>query len=168
MIHPSLLAIAVLASSTPAFACQCDDPATLSDADRQQHAEWIADAGGSIAEVELVRTNRGDRYRTVRHLFGQRQVSYAARDSVGPVTSCDYGIAAGKRAIMVFLPQKPNESASPSPCGGPFAGSREDYLPAGMCTQLFIQAGGNLERVRGTKQSLTETVRTKPALRGSR
>ena len=75
MIHRSIFAIALLAVSTPALACQCEDPALLSDADRRQQAKWIADAAASIAEVELVRTELGDRYRTVRHLFGQRQVS---------------------------------------------------------------------------------------------
>lgn len=148
MIERAIVAIALLAVSTPALGCQCEDPAILSDADRQQHAKWIVDAGGSIAEVELVRTELGERYRTVRHFFGQRQDSYAVRDPVGPVTSCDYGVAPGRRAIMVFLPQGSSESATPTPCGGPSGGSREDYLPAGMCTQFFIQAEGNLERVR--------------------
>ena len=147
MIHRFII-IALLAVSTPALACQCEDPAMLSEADRQQHARWIADAGASIAEVEPVRTELGDRYRTVRHLFGQRQDSYAVRDPVGPVTSCDYGVPPGKRAIMVFLPQRSTEKASPTPCGGASGASREDYLPAGMCTQFFIQAEGNLERVR--------------------
>lgn len=148
MIDRFIVAIALLAVSTPALGCQCEDPARLSDADRQQQAKWIVDAGGSIAEVELVRTELGERYRTVRHLVGQRRDSYAVRDPVGPVTSCDYGIAPGKRAIMVFLPQEWTETRSPAPCAGPSGGSREDYLPAGMCTQFFIQAEGNLERVR--------------------
>jgi hypothetical protein len=148
MIDRFIVAIALVAVSTPASGCQCEDPAMLSDADRQQQAKWIVDAGASIAEVELVRTELGERYRTVRHLFGQRQVSYGVRDPVGPVTSCDYGIAPGRRVIIVFLPQRSRENGSSKPCGGSSAGSGEDYLPAGMCTQFFIQADGNLERVR--------------------
>ena len=147
VIRPFVVAVALLAASTPALACQCEDPVMQSDADRQQQAQWIVNAGGSIAEVELVRTSLGDRYRTVRHLFGERQISYAVRDPAGPVTSCDY-VAPGQRAIMVFLPQRPAANGGRAPCADPTSRARKGYFPAGMCTQFFIQAAGNLERVR--------------------
>ena len=148
MIRPFFLAVALLAVSTPALACECDDPAKMSDADRQRQAAWIASSGASIAEVELVRTTRGDQYRIVRHLFGPPQVAYPVRDPVGPLTSCDYGMTAGKRAIMVFLPQRPRRHEEPAAPCGPRIEAREGFVPAGMCTQFFVQALDNLERVR--------------------
>lgn len=147
MFRPFVFALALLGASTPALACQCEDPTRLSDAKRERHAKWIADAGGSIAEVELVRTQFGDRYRTLRHLFGERRAWYSVRSPTGPVTSCDYGITPGNRAIMVFLP-RPGSGAATAPCKSPAAAARKGYIPAGMCTQLFIQAAGNLELVR--------------------
>ena len=148
MIRTFFLAAVLLAISTPALACQCDDPAKMRDADRQRQAEWIAGSGASIAEVELVRTPQGDHYRTVRYLFGPRQSAYPVRDPVGPITSCDYEITKKKRAIMVFLPQRPGAHQKQIPCGPSDDESRAGFVPAGMCTQFFIQAAGNLERVR--------------------
>jgi hypothetical protein len=62
---------AALAASTPALACQCEDSVSLSNADSKKQANWIASSGASIAEVELVRTELGDQYRTVRPLVRQ-------------------------------------------------------------------------------------------------
>lgn len=149
MIRPFFLAVALLAVSTPALACQCDDPAKMSRADRQRQAKWIASAGASIAEVELVSTGQGDQYRTVRHLFGPPQIYYAVHDPVGPLTSCDYGITSGKRAIMVFLPQGPRaQEEAAAKCAPSHREARGGFVPAGMCTQFFIQAPDNLDRVR--------------------
>lgn len=147
--HRFVFATAVLAAATPALACECIDPATQSNADRQQQAKWIASTGASIALVELVHSEQGERYRTVRHLWGQPQASYPVRDPFGPVTSCDYGITSGKRAIMVFLPQATRtKSTQMTPCRRLPQSNGREFIPAGMCTQLFVQAPGNVERVR--------------------
>ena len=142
-----MIATALLAA-TPAVACECDDLATQSAADRSRQAKWIANMRPSIAEVELVRTELGERYRTVRHLLGEPQASYPVRDPLQPVTSCGYGIAPGKRAIMAFFPRRPLIDADASvPCGLAL-GAGNDVFPASMCTQFFIQAPGNLDLLR--------------------
>ena len=149
MIRPLVLGTVLLAASTPALACECNNPATQSAADRQQQAKWIASTNASIAEVEFVHSERGDRFRTIRHLWGEPQASYPVRDPLGPVTSCDYGMTPGKRAILVFLPQSTAiKGARSAPCGRSPRSNGREFFPAGMCTQLFIQAPGNVERVR--------------------
>ena len=149
MTRPWQWTVALLATSTPALACQCEDPAKMGDADRQREAEWIAKSGASIAEVELVRTAEGEQYRTVQHLFGPPQPAYPVIDPVGPITSCDYRITAGKREIMVFLPKgRGADAETSSPCGSTGHKGGGGFVPAGMCTQFFIQSSDNLSRVR--------------------
>ena len=148
MIRTLVFAVA-LAASTPALACECDDPASLSDADSEERSKWIANSGASIAEVELVRTGRGEQYRTLRHLFGEPHASYPVRDPNGPFTSCDFGIAPGKRAVMAFLPQRsPRTRAATKPCGQDASEAHRGFSPGGMCIQFYVQAPGNLDRVR--------------------
>jgi hypothetical protein len=120
----------------------------MGNTERQRQAEWIANSGASIAEVELVQTAQGEQYRTIQHLFGPLQPAYPV-DPVGPITSCDYRIAAGKREIIVFLPQERGTDAeTSSPCGSTRHKAGGGFVPAGMCTQFFIQSSDNLSRVR--------------------
>lgn len=152
MVRLIFLASALFATSTAAIACQCRDPATMTDADRQQQARSIARMRPSIAVVRLVRSGDGERYRTVKHLMGPPQRSYPAENAPGPATSCDYRIVAGEQAIMVFVPQEPARLSVAAMRPAPAV--ERTYAPAGTCIQLFIQAPGGIDQVRAAAVQL--------------
>ena len=162
MIRLALTASALFLMPTAAFACQCDDPADMSEADLDKGAQWMADRGVVVAEVELTARDPQslfETYRVNRALIGtppeainvQRYVRLAGGQVIGqPITSCDYSPSVGQRTVMAFATVVPTAAhqAQP-PCSVLVRLSALPTLqPAGMCTQFMVQTPGMVERVR--------------------
>ena len=158
----SFAAAALLASGTSSQACQCEDPAAMSQADKEAAARWIAKQNMTVAEVErLERTDAAgpDVYKVIRPLVGTvgKEIRVSWRmvrlpdGSViqGPITSCDYTAPVGVRRIMAFAPNPPHTPGTALPCSvlGQIA-AQWQLTPASMCTQYSLEAPGMVERVR--------------------
>jgi hypothetical protein len=120
-----LVAAALLGAASPAWACQCDDPAQLSEAEQEKGAKWLAEKDLIVAEVERLdpsEPNTPETYKVVRPMIGSAPAIISVptpftklEDGTvlrGPITSCDYAPPAGRRVIMAFF----NPSGAPS-CG---------------------------------------------------
>lgn len=164
-----LLAAALTAIPSAALACQCDDPSALPESELADFARIMAVHAVTIAEVESVPASEG-RYRTIRHLFGDRRevigdVRVAQRPPSpfppAPFSSCDYGLAPGQRAVMAFVPPGGGRAAAKAVaerggCGVLGAAAIADHqhsaangsIPAGMCTQAVVQLPGMVDRIR--------------------
>ena len=155
-------AAALFGTGTAAHACTCENPATMSEADKQASARWMAERRMIIAEVERIeRTDPAgpDVYKVIRPLIGSlgkeirvgsRMVRLADGSLVeGPITSCDFTLAVGTRRIMAFAPNSPHATGTAPPCSVlARIAAQEQLAPAGMCTQFSLEAPGMIDRVR--------------------
>ncbi|HYI42545.1 MAG TPA: hypothetical protein VD768_02860 [Sphingomicrobium sp.] len=167
-------------SASPALACTCEDPRTLTEFETRDQSRLLAVQAASIAEVERT-GNPEERYRIVRPLLGPGVVGdellirpqAAAGFPPAPITSCDYGMEVGQRAIVVFMRAgvrwpDADRIAKSGVCGifGALAvadlhrGAAAGPLrTAGQCWQYFVQVPENLERVLAAARSLGRPAR---------
>jgi hypothetical protein len=157
MVRRFLLALALAAAPSAAWACQCEDPAGYTAKDIEERAKWIASRDFVIAEVERITpvTPNDERYRVIRPLAGtspdiiraDRFLTRLANGEmiIGPVTSCDYSAPPGIKRVMAF-----SRGGSPAvaTCGIlATINAAEALRPAGMCTQSDLENPAILKRV---------------------
>ena len=146
-------ALAVLLLEGTAYACQCEDPATMSKAELEKAAQWIASSADVIAEVELPRPvdpagRQGSVYRVIRPLIGNPGPEIFVAPGFA-MTSCDYAALPGRPVVMAFRAVRPQSGLRPA--SGPCAaspGQDSGLRPASMCTQYLTQSDGMIDRVR--------------------
>ena len=170
------LFLAALISASPALACTCEDPRTLSEAEKRDQSRLLAVQAASIAEVERVGTDQEERYRIVRPLLGDgaagSELLIRPEPTNGyppaPITSCDYGMPIGQRAVVAFMRAgvgwpEAQKIAKSGVCGifGAAAiadlhraGTAAPLRTAGQCWQYFVQVPENLERVLAAARAM--------------
>lgn len=162
-----LLAGAALAfAPSAAHACQCDDPASLSAADKEERARFYSGLDLIFTEVERSDDDRNgaapQRYRVHQRLWGDvpsdeiriypRLTRLPSGETVPSIqTSCDYAGTPGVRKVMAFHRGSPGPNGEPC---GVFAKVNDSGLALyGQCLQYMLDDPAFLRRLLELKRA---------------
>jgi hypothetical protein len=161
-----LIGAALALVPSAALACQCDDPAGLSTAEKEERARFYAGLDLLFAEVERLDDNRDfrapQRYRIHKRLWGEPPSDeiliypLPTRLPNGEVvpsiqTSCDYSGTPGFRKVMAFRrgPLGPNGE----PCGVLAKANHSGLSPYGQCLQYLLDDPAFVRRILELKKA---------------
>lgn len=161
-----LTGAALALAPAPAWACQCDDPASLSAAEKEERARFYARLDLLFAEVERTDENRNgmapQRYRIHKSLWGNfpkdeiriypRLTRLPSGEIVpGIQTSCDYAGSLGVRKVMAFSRSSPGPNGEPC---GVFAKANDSGLALyGQCLQYLLDDAAFVGRLLELKKA---------------
>ncbi|MFC7537313.1 hypothetical protein ACFQPG_08030 [Sphingomonas sp. GCM10030256] len=168
----ALLAASLLVLPSAAVACQCDDPADLSAAQREERALFYAGRSLILAEVE--RIDRGTtlfeplRYRVIRPLSGAvpkveiliypRLTQLPDGSWIGsPGNSCEYFGTRGVRKVMAFTSGRPPNE--PALCSAFARANDSGLMPASMCVQYFLDDPEMVRRILEIQAGVSRSSR---------